>query len=382
MRIVLGNSSLVKYLGGGLWSWFLQYPMALKAAGHDVLWLELLRSGGNREQDLRTIHTFFDRVRVYDLVANSAILLFDRDLNFQPLKNAEVFGLDPYELHSSIRDADLLFNFSCAIRQPLLSLFKKKALLDGDPGHLQISVLDMDLDVQHHDVFLTVGRRINAPDSMIPKLGQQWHTFDQLIYLPLWESAGAPDPSRPFTSVTQWTWEVLHYKGKIYSVSKRDAYLRYVQLPRVVQCSLELAANIGASDPVGDRETLRANGWNIVDPAIVVSSPERYQQYIRDSRGEFMCPKPIHVELKTGWFSDRSLAYLASGRPVVAEDTGFSERIPTDRGLLAFHDIDTAAAAIADINGNYNRHHRAAREVVEAYFDWRQTVEMILSACA
>jgi glycosyltransferase involved in cell wall biosynthesis len=94
-----------------------------------------------------------------------------------------------------------------------------------------------------------------------------------------------------------------------------------------------------------------------------------------------MCPKPIHIILKTGWLSERSLAYLASGRPVVAEETGFSERIPTGRGLLAFNDIDTAAAAIAEIDTHYERHRRATREIVEAYFDWRTNVEMILSAC-
>lgn len=382
MQIVLGNSSLVKYLGGGLWSWFLQYPMAFKAAGHHVLWLELLRSSGNRQQDLHTIRAFYHRLRRYDLVDNSVLLLFDHELDFQPLDDAEVFGLDPDELRRSIGSADVLLNFACAIRQPLLSLFKRKALLDGDPGHLQISLVDADLDLHYHDVFLTIGRRINEADSTIPKLGQQWHVFDQLIYLPRWESAPAPNPSSPFTSVTQWTWEELHYQGRVFSVSKRDAYLRYVKLPRLTHRPMELAANIGESDPAGDRNTLRANGWRLVDPAEVASSPERYEEYIRGSRAEFMCPKPIHVELKTGWFSDRSLAYLASGRPVVAEETGFSERVPTGTGLLSFSDIDSAAAAIAEIDANYERHHHAAREIVETYFNWRKNVETILSACA
>jgi glycosyltransferase involved in cell wall biosynthesis len=123
------------------------------------------------------------------------------------------------------------------------------------------------------------------------------------------------------------------------------------------------------------------NGWRLANPAEVASTPERYKQYIHASRGEFICPKPIHTVLKTGWLSERSLAYLASGRPVVAEETGFSEQIPTGRGLLAFNDIDSAAAAIAEIDANYEHHRRAAREIVEAYFDWRINVEMILSSC-
>jgi hypothetical protein len=383
VQIVLGNSSLIKYFeGGGRWSWFLQYPMAFKAAGHHVLWLELLRSSGDRLQDLRTIRAFYDRLRSYASGFNSAVLLFNRDLDFQALQDAEVFGLEPHELHRWIRDADVLLNFACALRQPLLSQFKKKALLDGDPGHLQISASQADLDLDYHDVFLTVGKRINAVDSIIPKLGQGWHVFDQLIYLPLWENAPASSPSRPFTSITQWTWEQLHYHGRVLSVSKRDAYLRYLDLPRLVNRPMELAANIGAADPADDARALREHGWRIVDPHQVAYSPETYRHYIAGSRGEFMCPKPIHVELKTGWFSDRSLAYLASGRPVVAEETGFSERIPTGTGLLSFTDINSAAAAIAEVDANYEPHHRAAREIVEAYFDWRKTVETILSACA
>ena len=165
MRIILGNSSLIKYFeGGGLWSWFLQYPIAFKAAGHEVLWLELLQGSGNREQDLRTIARFYQRLRSYDLANNAAVLLFNRALDFQPLREAELFGIVSGALNRWIRDADLLLNFACAIRQPLLSSFKRKALLDGDPGHLQIAQLEVDLDLHFHDVFLTVGSRINAPD--------------------------------------------------------------------------------------------------------------------------------------------------------------------------------------------------------------------------
>ncbi|MBV8053680.1 MAG: glycosyltransferase [Deltaproteobacteria bacterium] len=385
MHIVLGNSSLVKYQhGGGLWSWFLQYPMALKAAGHDVFWLELLQSSGSRETDLRTMRHFYDRLRPYDLTGNCALLLFHHALDSQPFEDAEVFGASTGYVRRLIAESDLLLNFSCALRQPLLSLFKRRALLDGDPGHLQISlsIVDLDFDLDHHDVFLTVGTRINAPDSIIPKLGHEWQTFEQLIYLPLWKCEPELKNDSPFTSITQWTWEELHYGGRIFSVSKRDAYLKYLRLPQLVDCSLELAANIGQSDTTGDHALLSENGWRLVDPHQVASCPARYHEYIRDSRGEFMCPKPIHVQLRTGWFSERSLAYLASGRPVVAEETGFSERIPTGIGLLAFHDLSTAAAAIAEVDANYERHRRAARELVEAYFDWRKTVETILSACA
>jgi hypothetical protein len=178
----------------------------------------------------------------------------------------------------------------------------------------------------------------------------------------------------------QWTWEELHYNGQILNVSKRHAYLRYLELPRLLRCRLELAANIGRADPFGDASKLRSNGWTIVDPREVASSPERYHQYIRESPGEFMCPKPIHVALKTGWFSDRSLAYLAIGQPVAAEETSFSKRILRAWGYSRFM-ILRPRAAIADIDANYERRQRAAREIVEAHFNWRTTVGAILAAC-
>jgi hypothetical protein len=383
MQIVLGNSSLAGYLeAGGQWSWVLQYPMALKAAGHDVLWLELLECSGERDQDLRTIGAFYARLARYDLAHDCAVLLFNHSLDSQPFEDAEIFGADAHHLARSIGEADLLLNFACALRQPLLFLFKRRVLLDFDPGHLQVSALTWDLNIPDHEVLMTIGARINAPDSEIPTLGLRWQTFEPLVYLPAWQVHADPGRDAPFTSMTQWTWEELHYQGRVLSVSKRDAYLRYVRLPRLIDRPLELAANIGQSDPVGDASMLRQNGWRIVDPHQVAPSPESYREYIRASRGEFLCPKPIHVQLQTGWFSDRSLAYLASGRPVVAEETGFSERLPTGLGLVAFHDIDSAAAAIAQIDRNYERHCRAAREIVETYFNWRQTVETILSACA
>lgn len=383
MQIVLGNSNVGGYAeGGGLWSWFLQYPMAFRAAGHRILWLELLKSSGNRDQDLRLLRAFFDRLARYDLSNDCVVLLFKQSLDSQPLEAAEVFDPGGNQLAHWIADADVLLNFACAIRQPLLSRFKRCALLDGDPGHLQVSALTWDMNIQDHHALLTVGARINAPGSEIPTLGLRWHTYEQMIYLPAWQVKAPPGRDAPFSSITEWKWEELHYKQKVLSVSKRDAYLKYVRLPRLVGRAMELAANIGSADPAGDTRLLLEHGWRIADPHQVAHSPEAYREYLAASRGEFMCPKPIHVLLRTGWFSDRSLSYLATGRPVIAEETGFSERIPTGSGLLSFSSLDTAAAAISEVDANYPRHCIAAREIAEAYFDWRKTVDTILSACA
>lgn len=382
MRIVLANGSLINHQqSGGHWSWFLQYPLGFKDIGHDILWLELMQSTGRTDTDARILRDFFDLTALYGLDKICAVMVFDSHLDFQSFERCQAVGKSKEKIQAAIGDADLLLNFCCAVRQPLLSMFKRRALLDFDPGHLQICALSWDMGIADHDAFLTIGGRINAPECEVPKLGLQWQTFEPSIYLPMWRTAGEPGRDAPFTSVTHWTWEEIPWRGQNISVSKRTAYLNYLDIPRRVHRPFELAAYIDPDDSTGDRELLAEHGWRIVHPCDVASSISCYQKYIRESRAEFMCPKPVHVRMKTGWFSDRSIAYLASGRPVLAEDSGFSERIPTGHGLLTFRDMDEAIAGVAEIDGNYSRHSRAAREIAVELFDSRRRLEAILSAC-
>jgi hypothetical protein len=386
VRIVLGSGRLINYQqGGGHWAWFLQYPFGLRALGHDVFWIELMASSGDRGRDQTLVRDFFQRLASYGLDRECALLLFngnaDGNVDVQSLEQCELFGRSRADLVEIIRSADLLLNFCCVVRPPLLSMFKRRVLLDFDPGHLQVSALSWDLAFREHHVLLTIGARLHAPDCAVPTLGLSWRTFEPLVYLPMWELAPDPGPQAPFTSVTQWTWEELAWQGRCISVSKRAAYLEYLDLPRLADRPFELAANIGAADPTGDRQLLQDHGWRVADPHRVSASPTQYQQYIRGSRAEFMCAKPIHVAMKTGWFSDRSIAYLASSRPVLAQETGFSERLPTGRGLLGFRDMREAVVGAAEIDGNYAKHSRAARELAEAFFDSRKCLTGLLAAC-
>jgi hypothetical protein len=383
VRIVFGNSSLVNYQqGGGHWSWVLQYPLGLRALGHDVFWLELLLSSGERGHDVRVIRDFFQRLTSYGLKDDCAVLLVKGSLDFQAFEESEVFGSSREHLAEIIRSADLLLNLACALRPPLLLEFEHRVLLDVDPGHLQVSALTWDLGIREHDVLLTIGARVNAPDCEIPTLGLSWRTFEPCVYLPMWQATPDPGPDAPFSSITHWTWEELPWRDRMLSVSKRAAYLEYAELPRRAGRPFELAADIGDDGSSPDRRLLQEHGWELVAPHEVCGSVPQYQQYIRASRAEFMCPKPIHVELKTGWFSDRSIAYLASGRPVLARDTGFSERLPTGLGLVAFRDLEEAVAGVAEIDGHYAQHSRAAREMAEEYFDSRKCLAALLSTCA
>ncbi len=383
LRIVLADGgSFARYpQGGGHWSCFLQYLFGLTALGHDVFWLEVLDSSGNDDRDQERVRTFFARFEDYGFADRCAVLLHDHDVNAPTFEQVRAYGLGKPRIKEIVHSADLVWNFACGLREPLLSLFRRRVLLDLDPGHLHVSALMQDMGIQGHDRFLSVGTKLHESDCEVPTLGIQWHSFLPFVHLPMWKVT--PDPGRhaPFTSVTHWTWEFLEIEGRTLSVSKRDAYLKYLALPKRARRPFELAANIHPQDHTGDRQLLLEHDWKLQHPYDVAETPAAYQRYIQQSRAEFQCPKPIHIQLKTGWLSDRSVGYLASGRPVLAEDTGFSARLPTGRGLLVFKNLSEALAGVEEIDGNYPAHMRAARELAEEYFNSDKCLRSMLSAC-
>jgi hypothetical protein len=371
LRIVLAEGSLARYPdGGGHWMVYLQYLLGLRALGHEAFFLELLWSTGDAGLDRQRITAFFDRLRGYDLDEQCAVLRFERGNPVQDFELAEVFGRSRADTKEISNSADLFWNSCNGVTQPLLGMFRHRVLIDLDPGHLQVSALAADLDFDQHHTFLSVGNKLQDPDCLVPTFGLKWHTFTPFVYLPMWTAAPDPGPKAPFSSITQWTWgRELCFEDRLISTSKRDAYLRYLELPRHCKRPLELAANILPTDDTGDRELLEGCGWKLVEPWRVAASPHDYQTYIARCRAEISCPKPIYRELSTGWFSDRSACFLASGRPVLAEDTGFPEHLPSGEGLLAFHDSAEAAAGVAEIDADYPRHMRAARQLAEEHLD-------------
>lgn len=378
MRIVLASATVAQYPnGGGHWNWFLQYPLGLRGLGHDVLWLEVMRRTDDRARDLACVRTFLERTTAYGLQGHATIALVP-DTPVGDLDGAELYGATSAVNYDFVRGTDLLWNFWYGLKAPLLDQFKCRAFIDVDPGHLQVCAATFPrLAIGEHDHYFTVGLKVHDPDCGIPTLGHKWRGFRPFVYLPGCQFSGDPGASAPITSITHWTWEYLEFGGRQLSVSKRDAYLRYLTLPTQVSSSFELAADL----PPDDEKLFRANRWNLASPAEVARSPAEYSEYIERSRAEFVCPKPIHIDLKTGWFSDRSVVYLASGRPVLVEDTGLSEKLPVGRGLLTFRDLAEAVAATAEIEGNYAQHRRAARDLAVDLFDSRKCLNEMLSAC-
>jgi hypothetical protein len=257
----------------------------------------------------------------------------------------------------------VLWNIAGALREPLLSLFPHRAYLDLDPGVTQLSAAEWDIGLGDHHSFLTVGAKVGQADCQVPTLGLPWKTFLPFVFLPMWPQAPDPGPHSPFTSVTHWDWYSLPFEGRLLSISKRDAYLRQCQLPHLSGAAFELAVT-GGGDEEGNARMI-AGGWRIVDAWQVAGTPDAYRAYIGRSRGEICCPKPIHRELRTGWGSDRSVCYLATGRPVVMEDTGISDHVPVGGGLVVFNDVEDAPRAVEDVMDAYGPHSRAGRELVE-----------------
>lgn len=382
-RIVLASSFLADYpCGGGHWTWFLQYLLGLDGLGLDVFLIELMSSSGNAHSDREMIDSFFARLDRYGF-RGRAILLLTKDDQPVELETVSFHGSDLRCLRETIASADLLWNVCGALPASVSSLFRRRVLVDVDPGIYQLSALDWDMGLGEHEVLLTVGANVGTPNCEVPTLGRQWHAFRPFVHLPAWPVMPDPGVVAPFTSVTQWRWadEVFEWKGGLVSTSKREAYLRYIEVPMRSGRPLELAANIHPDDDTGDRELLQEHGWRLAQPEQIARTPELYRDYIRASRAEFACVKPIYSELRTGWISDRSVCYLATGRPVICEETGVADSIPTGEGMLTFSTPDEAVAIIAEVDAKYDQHARAARELAESFFDARRCLADMLARC-
>jgi hypothetical protein len=370
VRIVIATGCLAAYpQGGGVWAWALQYVNGLRALGHEVFLIDCLTRSTRPATDKRCIFILQERLNRAGLRDQWAILLRDKDKPVHRLDDLTVYGVSDSRLRDAIRNADVLWNLARALDPVLLGGFKRTALIDGDPGLLQVSALHWDMQLERHDVLFTAGTKINDPDCVVPKLGLNWRPFLPPIYLPAWESVANSGGAGSVTSITQWNWGVEFWLGdQVFSDSKRAAYLEYLDLPRLCHASFTLAVNIHPRDRTGDVELLRSHGWNLVSAHHVAGNPQAYARFIHASGCEFGCAKPIYVDLKTGWFSERSATYLACGRPVLAENTGFPDHIETGRGLLAFSNVAEAASAVESLMANYSMHQKAARELAVTYF--------------
>src|SRR5437762_2931038 len=359
--------------GGGHFWVYLQYALGLRRLGCEVYWLEQLRPARDPERGAAMLSTFMERMKRFGFEGRT--LLYRAGPDF--------IGCSRAEAEDVLRRADLVLNFHYAMDPGLLACARRTALVDIDPGLLQFWISTGQLAVPPHDCYLTTGDTVGTPEARFPDCGLPWIHIRPPVCLDLWPVTSDP-PSEAFTTVSTWlTTDFLKVtengKTVLRENTKRVAFLRFLELPRRTSQPLELALYLTEKDSQ-DRERLEQHGWRVRDSREVAGSPETYRSYLQRSRGEFSCAKPSCMEFQNAWISDRTLCYLASGKPVVVQHTGPSSYLPHGEGMFRFTSLPEAVEALESIASDYARHCRAARDIAETHFDARRVLDTALNA--
>jgi hypothetical protein len=292
-------------------------------------------------------------------------------------------GLQQDEVKKLCREAAFLMSSSSTTWMEEFRECNTRIFVDIDPGFTQFKMSSTPntscagyaspCDFNFH---FTFGERIGQPDCPIPTHGLRWQPFRQPLALNLIQPRFTPQAKR-FTTVMSWTaYGSVEYQGVTYG-QKNVEMLKFLDLPRRAGEVFEIALG-GVGAPA---QQLQEAGWIISEALAATLSVENYLEYIANSRGEFSVAKNAYVKTRCGWFSDRSAAYLASGKPVIVQDTGFSEFLPCGEGLFAFQTADDVVRAVEQISGNYESHCRSARRIAEEYFDSGKALRAMLKVC-
>ena len=390
--IVTGLIAQHPSLGGISWH-YLQYVLGLRCLGHEVYYFE---DSGQWPYNFDGGATGDDWIS-YDCSENVNYLnslmrrfgLENRWAYRFPLAD-QWYGLSDNERTEILKRADLLINVSGSLEFPdNYRQVGRLVYIDTDPVFTQVKLARGEQDfgrrVDAHDVHFTFGECLS---NSVPRTGHHWQPTRQPIVLAEWHPSNPP--RNGFTTVLNWTsYKPLAYADKTYGQKDLEFY-RFLDLPRKVKpVKLELSlSNIehvnwrtqtdnipqevlelmrGQSE-WNSRDLLTHAGWNVVDAKVTCGDLDSYHNYIQYSKAEWSMAKNGYVQGECGWFSERSACYLASGRPVVVQDTGFSQVLPVGTGILAFKTIEEAAAAIEKVEANYTQEATAARSIAEEYF--------------
>jgi hypothetical protein len=357
---------------------FLNYLIGLRRLGWDVWYVED-SLGWPYDPRART-----SAARPASQVASVATVLArhgfeDRWIYRAAVPEVTCFGQSEQRLHSLYRDADLALNVTGAqeLRDDHRDL-RRVLYIQSDPFGLQIDLDNGDEwtadQVGRHDRHFTFGELIGTPSCELPTGGFEWLPTRPAVALELWPQQSLGDR---FTTVTTWRNDTKHrlWRGEKYFWTKDREFLSIIDLPRRTAARLELAID-GVPEEVS---SMRDYGWSIVSRPELATDVDAYQTYVGVSRGEFTVARDQVVRPRTGWFSDRSASYLAAGRPVITQDTGFGEVLPTGRGLFSFSGVDEAAAALEEVERDIEGHAHAAREIADEYFAAERVLSSILA---
>ena len=290
-------------------------------------------------------------------------------------QDGRIFGLSESHFARVLAEADVLINLSsCTTLNEQHMRIPIRVYLETDPVRPQIEIANGNPDtlslLNAHTHHFSFGENLGAPDCDVPVKTFRYTPTRQPIILDWWRPSSArqsiPLTDGRFTTISSWRQadRDIEWQGELYTWSKHHQFLRFLDLPSRTAQALELAL-AGDADAV---QLLTEHGWRVLDACNLSKSIGSYHDYIVGSRGEFTVAKDQYARLRSGWFSDRSACYLAAGRPVVTQDTGFGNIFPVGEGLFAFSSMDEILAAFAAINSDYEKHQGAARAIAEEYF--------------
>jgi len=376
--LVCGMISAVPYQGGATWA-VLQYLLGFKRLGHDVYFVDpvartALQPDGVSLADSHNARYFRAVMTEFGFEDSSALLVDS---------SRESVGLSYDRLAHIASRTDVLVNISgLLIDETLLERIPIRLYLDLDPAFTQLwhFALGIDLRLAGHTHFATVGLGIGQSDCTVPTGGLQWLRTLPPVVLEYW-SVAQHITLDALTTVANWRgYGAIDHDGTHYG-QKAHSLRKLIDLPERVTDRFVLALAIHPHE-AADLDRLTSHRWELVDPAAVAGSPAAYRAFVRGSRAEIGVAKSGYVISRCGWFSDRSACYLASGRPVIAQDTGFSNCLPTGAGLLRFDTTDEAQAAIEDLHRSYVHHARAARGLAEDWLDSDKVLATLLEHLA
>lgn len=375
-RIIVSGVIANKYLNGGAVWTRLNWILGFQRLGFDVLFVEQIApqacvdDAGNVTPFERSVNfRYFRKITEQFGLAASAALIYGG--------GEQVWGRSYAELIDAAGSADLLVNITGHLSlEAIKSRIRCRAYLDLDPGFTQIWRAEGgDAGrLAGHDYYFTVGENIGTAACPLPTGGIHWLPVRQPVVLDQWPMTLSPQLDR-FTTIASWRgpYAPVTFNGRTYGVKVHE-FRKFLPLPAQARAALdggpafEIALDIHPGD-AKDLAALGENGWAIVDPKSVAGDPDSFRQYVQHSGAEFSAAQGIYVDTNSGWFSDRTARYLASGKPALVQETGFSQNLPAGEGLVPFRTLDEAVEGAKRIAKNYSAHCRAARGLAEVFFD-------------
>jgi hypothetical protein len=365
VRIIVGAMVAgVPRQGGATWA-ALQWVLGLRRLGHNVIVAESV-------DDLASA-TWLGRIaREFGLDGDAALVR---------RRDGATAGIQRDELLRRADGADLLLNLGGRLEdEDVLARIPRRAYVDLDPAFTQLwhEADGVDLGLDRHDRFVTLGWSLGSPECPLPTCNRAWIRTLPPVVLRHWPVARVTTEAA-LTTIGHWRSYGSITHGGIHYGQKAHALRPLISLPSRTAMPLRPALGIHRGERA-DLSALRRNGWQLLDPDAVAATPSAYREFVQGSWAEIGIAKLGYVASRCGWFSDRSACYLASGRPVVAQDTGFGAALPTGDGLLAFSDEDGAVAAIERLRGDYEHHRAAARRIAEDVLDSDIVLSRLLEA--